>query len=169
MEQRTGSVFEAQSAYSGRWLEVHVYPAENSGISLFFRDITAQRESEEAQRVAALLQRAFVKDVLASVTEGRLRLCDSTDELPAPLPACGDGTISLTRTSLKQLRIALEKAAIAVDFPQDRRHDLETAASEAAMNAVVHAGGGVGRVCGSPTVLQVWIEDRGAGIFDPDL
>jgi anti-sigma regulatory factor (Ser/Thr protein kinase) len=50
-------------------------------------------------------------------------------------------------------------------FPAERWQDLMTAVSEAGMNAVVHAGGGVARVCdGSHGTVQVWIEDRGTGI-----
>ncbi len=50
-------------------------------------------------------------------------------------------------------------------FPDERWQDLILAAGEAAMNAVVHAGGGDGRVCiGDKGTLQVWVEDRGKGI-----
>ena len=42
---------------------------------------------------------------------------------------------------------------------------LPSAASEAAMNAIVHAGTGEGKICcNSGGVVQVWIEDRGQGI-----
>jgi len=55
-------------------------------------------------------------------------------------------------------------AAIARDFTRDRWQDLATAVDEAAMNAVVHAGGGQAIVRASDDTMQVWITDTGAGI-----
>ena len=50
-------------------------------------------------------------------------------------------------------------------FSEERSQDLETAVGEAAMNAVVHAGGGQGWVCTSAAgTVQVWITDTGTGI-----
>lgn len=53
--------FDVQSVlYPGRWVELHVYPTEERGVSVFFRDITdrklaeiALRESEERFRAIA--------------------------------------------------------------------------------------------------------------------
>jgi PAS domain S-box-containing protein len=43
--------FEAQSVLRpGKWVETHAYPTEEGGIAVFFRDITARKEVEEAQR-----------------------------------------------------------------------------------------------------------------------
>ena len=126
------------------------------------------REREEAAaRIAALLrqQRAFLRDVLASVTAGKLRLCETAEELPPPLPPAG-APVALSATSLRPLRKRVEAAARAQGLDRDRSHDLLTAAGEAAMNAIVHAGGGRARVgaCSASGTIQVWVEDRGAGI-----
>lgn len=73
-----------------------------------------QRERAEAEnlrlvesaRDAALQQRMFLKDVLSSVTEGRLALCDTAEEMPEPLTEFG-APITLTRTiGLRTLRQA---------------------------------------------------------------
>ena len=86
----------------------------------------------EAARVAAVQQRVFLKDVLASVTEGRLALCDTEEELPAPLPAFGE-TISLaTSEGLKTLRQTAAEAARSCGFSEDRIQDLVTSVSERA-------------------------------------
>ena len=46
-----------------------------------------------------------------------------------------------------------------------RQYDLMTAASEAGMNAIVHAGGGTAQVSASPGgTVQVRVEDHGTGI-----
>ena len=110
-------------------------------------------------------QRVFLRDVLASVTGGRLHLCDSRAELPAPLPTTGDA-IPLSRTDgLHALRHAAKQAALAQGFADERWQDLITAVSEAAMNAAVHAGGGEGRVSTDEKgTVQVWVRDQGRGI-----
>jgi anti-sigma regulatory factor (Ser/Thr protein kinase)/FixJ family two-component response regulator len=125
-----------------------------------------EREHAAAERVALLdQQRAFLRDVLTSVTEGRLRLCDSEADLPAPLDACSE-PIPLARETLARLRAEARRAARAARLGHDRMSDLLTAVTEAGMNAVTHAGGGTGRVCADPArhTVQAWIEDRGGGI-----
>lgn len=110
-------------------------------------------------------QRVFLRDVLASVTGGRLHLCNSRADLPAPLPTAGE-VIPLSRASgLRALRHAARQAALAKGFADERWQDLITAVSEAAMNAAVHGGGGEGRVCtGDTQTVQVWVRDHGQGI-----
>ena len=126
-------------------------------------DIDDQKRAEEAVQSAAAQQRVFLRDVLASVTEGRLRLCDGASDLPPALPPLGD-PVPLSHADTRTLRGLVRDVACARDFADDRLHDLVTATGETAMNAVVHAGGGWGRVCAGPDTVQVWVEDRGAGI-----
>lgn len=131
---------------------------------------------EQHVRMEALLQaearkqRVFLQDVLAGVTGGRLRLCDTRADLPARLPEAGS-VIALSRTAgLSELRRAAKHAASVLEFADDRWQDLLTAVGEAAMNAAVHAGGGEGRVCTDHQgTVQVWVEDRGRGIEVKDL
>ena len=120
---------------------------------------------EEKLQAEYRKQRIFLRDVLASVTGGRLHLCDSSADLPAPFPQAGPA-IPLSRTSgLWDLRHAAKEAAQAEGLAGERWQDLITAVSEAAMNAAVHGGGGEGRVStdGAGTV-QVWVRDHGQGI-----
>jgi PAS domain S-box-containing protein len=120
-------------------------------------DITESKE-------AALQQRRFVRDVLFSVSEGKLRLCDSDMDLPQKLSSACEA-VSLTAESLRVLRRSAQRVAQENGFPPERWQDLLSAVSEAAMNAVVHAGGGEGLVCvGDKGTVQVWIEDQGKGI-----
>ena len=125
---------------------------------------------ERHLQAEARKQRAFLRDVLASVTGGRLLLCDTPADLPARLPLSGP-PVPLTRTGgMSELRRAAKEAALAEGFAADRWQDLLTAVGEAAMNAAVHGGGGVGRVCtGRDGIVQVWVEDRGRGIEVEDL
>lgn len=127
-------------------------------------DVTERRLAEQAILEQEARQRVFLKDVLASVTEGRLRLVDNAEELPARLAPASE-TIDLTDATLRAMRRATQAAAVAQGLSPDRWQDLITAVGEAAMNAVVHAGGGAGRVCrGDNGIVQVWIEDWGGGI-----
>jgi CHASE3 domain sensor protein/anti-sigma regulatory factor (Ser/Thr protein kinase) len=119
----------------------------------------------ESARLAAVQQRIFLKDVLASVTEGKLALCDTEEELPSPLPVFEE-TISLgANGALKALRHAAARAARVSGFTEDRVQDFVTSVSEAAMNAVTHGGGGeaIVRADGGERV-QVWVTDQGKGI-----
>ena len=120
---------------------------------------------EKHLQAEARKQRAFLRDVLASVTGGRLHLCDTPADLPARLPPASP-VVRLAQTGgMSELRRAAKQAALAEGFADDRWQDLQTAVGEAAMNAAVHAGGGEGQVCaGRGGIVQVWVEDRGRGI-----
>ena len=134
----------------------------------------AERSRVEADNVRllaeaqenALRQRTFLRDVLASVTDGRLQLCDTPADLP-PCPALRSPPVHLTQTDgLGRLRHEARAAAIAVGLSEERRFDLELAVGEAGMNAVVHAGSGTGQVFWDreKQTVHVRIEDQGEGI-----
>lgn len=139
------------------WFEVHAYPTPD-GLTVYLRDVTEHRELQARQR-------AFVRDVLAGVTDGKLRLCATPEELPPPGTPFGDA-IPLSRTEgLSELRHRADEAAESIGMPDDRRGDLVLAVGEAAMNAVTHAGNGVGTVSLTASgAVQIRVEDHGAGI-----
>jgi anti-sigma regulatory factor (Ser/Thr protein kinase) len=104
------------------------------------------------------------------VTEGQLRLCYDRSDLPEP---CGETVARMVMSSssaLSRFRCVVREAARTLGIAVVRQHDLETAVGEAAMNAIVHAGSGIGTVYASqgdskaPAMLQVWVEDEGSGI-----
>jgi anti-sigma regulatory factor (Ser/Thr protein kinase) len=112
----------------------------------------------------SLRQRIFFRDVLASVTERRLWLCHDADELPPALTPY-ERRFRLTVEDVHSLRHAARDAAVKLNYPDGRQQDLVTGVGEAAMNAVVHAGGGEGFVSIDPRgTVQVRIEDCGGGI-----
>ncbi len=111
-------------------------------------------------------QQAFMRDMLSSVTEGKLALCLSAKELPEPLTLVGDPLPLLASgEGIRDIRNCALEACSAAHHPQERYYDLQTAVDEAAMNAVVHAGGGAGQVSVGPDgTVQVRISDSGKGI-----
>lgn len=134
----------------------------------------AERAKVEAENVRllaeakenALRQRVFLRDVLASVTDGRLQLCDTPADLPPP-PGCCSPPVALTQvTGLSQLRHEALAAAQAVGLSEERQYDLVLAVGEAGMNAVVHAGSGTGQVFWNTErcFVHVRVEDQGEGI-----
>lgn len=124
-----------------------------------------ERERAATERLALMeQQRAFLRDVLSSVTEGKLCLCDGPDDLPPRLTDSVGETVPLSRQTLYLLRRSAMAAAEERGFSSERTDDLATAANEAGMNAIVHTGDGTGYVRADATTIQVWVEDRGGGI-----
>ncbi len=90
-------------------------------------------------------RQSFFRDVLVNVTDGKLNLVDSTAHLPGDF-ADQAGLLALRRDNLGVFRKMVAEASKKAGLTQERIDDLITAASECAMNAVVHGGGGTGTV-----------------------
>ena len=129
------------------------------------QDIVAEMQELEAR---TRTQNLFYRDVLLSVTEGRLHLCPTPGDLPARLPQIAE-PLSLTQDTLSETRRAAIALARDCGFPPDRLDCLQTALGEAMMNAVVHGGGGETFVCTDGNTMQVWVVDHGAGIHLSEL
>jgi len=128
--------------------------------------VALSREVEEMAR----RQRLFLREVLSSLTEGRLHLCDATADLPSRLGRFAD-PIPLTIPTLRNLRKQIASLAEETDLPLERIQDLETAVGEAAMNAVVHGKNATGQIFWDRDLckIQVWIQDQGEGISEDSL
>ena len=153
---------------SSLWVEVAASSLDYHGRSarlILVVDVTERRAIEQERQEAARRQQMFLRDVLASVTEGKLRLCGSADQLPAQ-PQSADGMVSLTpEAGLYNLRHLAQDLAASAGHDGLRQYDLMTAASEAGMNAIVHAGGGTAQVSvNAGGTVQVRVEDHGTGI-----
>jgi anti-sigma regulatory factor (Ser/Thr protein kinase)/PAS domain-containing protein len=136
------------------------YARDRVPISLegIVQDITESRAATERQQ-------ALLRDVLSSVTDGRLILCLDASELPKQLSAMSR-LIPLSRDDgVAELRRWTRKASDRVGLVEDQSFDMETAVGEAAMNAIVHANAGTGQVfVGESGTVQVAVVDCGAGI-----
>lgn len=131
------------------------FPAFIRGQDVLTELMETKQEAEAKQN--------FFRDVLFSVTEGRLRLCDTALDLPPVLSPVSPAII-LSRENLASARHAAAAAARAKQFSEDLVDCLNTAVGEASMNAVVHGGGGEARVRADDDTVQVWIVDKGSGI-----
>ncbi len=164
------------------WAEVVITAMRDEGGTLIgfgkvVKDLTeSKRITEERERLRELelisesseRQQHFLRDVLYSVTNRKLHLCASPADLPPRATPCGDA-VPVSDHSMARLRRQALRCAQAEGFETERQQDLVTAVGEAAMNAVVHGGGGVGTVCvvrrdSGPKTLQVWVEDQGQGM-----
>ena len=168
--QFLGQTIGVLKVYSSRpsAFDEHVLPLIEMMASLIVAAISAVSEAEarRALSISEARQQTLLRDVLASVTEGKLRLCGAADELPEPLTAFGE-PIALTpeRAGLCELRGLAQEAARGVGHPENRQSDLATAVSEAGMNAIVHGGGGTAWVMtGENGAVRVRVEDHGSGI-----
>jgi CheY-like chemotaxis protein/anti-sigma regulatory factor (Ser/Thr protein kinase) len=127
------------------------------------RLVEDRRDSEQIIAGIEVWRHSFLRDVLFSVTEGKLRVCSARSDLPVLGRLAR--AVDLTAETVRTLRGAIRDAAKQCEFQLDRIEDFSTAASEAAMNAIVHAEGGTARVCiGEDGELQVCIDDYGRGI-----
>lgn len=121
-------------------------------------------------RQSAERQRVFLRDVLSSVTGGRLTLCDTEAELPPPLTEYARPILLSTGAGICELRRLTVSACRTAGFSAERTSDLETAVGEGAMNAVVHAASGIGQVfMHERGTVQVRVQDEGKGIAVTDL
>jgi PAS domain S-box-containing protein len=151
---------------------------------IIVRDIS-ERKRHEAEREAALQenarllgelrraageQRRFLRDILSAVTEDRLVLCESADDLPEP-DAEAVEPMALSAPRLAAFRRRVEEQVRQAGYTTEAVYDIVLAASEAAGNAVMHGNGGTARVYADEAVgrVQVWVEDDGPGIALKDL
>jgi anti-sigma regulatory factor (Ser/Thr protein kinase) len=127
--------------------------------------IAIERDRELVRR------RHLLRDMLGSLTEGRLVLCLAAEDLPVSLAVSHGEPMILAREVLRDLRRNVTGIAEELGMPDDRRYDLEVAVGEAAMNAVVHAETGTGEVFSDSEHgrIQVWIRDAGIGIAEESL
>jgi len=85
MEERIPVHFEARSRVAeDRWFDLHVYPTEE-GLSIYFRDITARKETEEKlRRSEARFRNYFELGLIGmAMTSPTKRIMEVNDELGA--------------------------------------------------------------------------------------
>ncbi len=123
-------------------------------------------EMERFRREEEVRRRAFYKEVICAVTNGRLVLAEK-EEMDQILALRFHPTESVDLTSARSVssaRQVAEKAGQAVGLCEDVLHDVVLCVSEAATNTIKHATGGVMKVATERDRLLVLFEDHGPGI-----
>lgn len=156
------------------WNELVISPVHDSGGRLthfigIITDITERKNIEDALRLNVERQRLLLRDMFSSVTQGKLTLCTTQDDLPIERTCVGDSIELTAPGGIRELRRRTLIATTRAGLSEQRRYDLETAVGEAGMNAVVHTHSGVGAVYYSPGMVQVRVVDSGKGIPVEDL
>jgi anti-sigma regulatory factor (Ser/Thr protein kinase) len=108
-------------------------------------------------------KKQFYRDILYAVTNGKLMLCDR-DEIEQHWQGSTETQPVREEQDVRSIREAVARVARAASMPAQRAEDLCLCASEAATNALKHAGGGEVAVAALPHVLRVRVQDRGSGI-----
>jgi PAS domain S-box-containing protein len=83
MAERKPSHLETLSPILRHWVDVHIYPTADGGLSVYFRDITHRKKAEEHQQVLIHELNHRVKNTLAtvqSIASQTLRNADTTQE-----------------------------------------------------------------------------------------
>lgn len=131
-----------------------------------------QLEQERISIASALIdveqrQRRFLREVLASVTEQRLVICDGMDDLPKPLPIADTAPpLRLTSSTICHVRARIHRAGSNAGLNSAVIDELIIAGSEAALNAVVHGVDGTAETYADSATgrVQIWVRDQGNGI-----
>ena len=180
MQQSEPTEFEAFCPLRRSWFSYRVLPLRLEGRSAYSvreRDITPLKRAElvqkrlRSQHTAALIrQRRFLREIVCFRTQGRLRLCRESADLPEALPDSPNGSapVLLRTETLAHLRRHVRRAVEKIGILPERAFDFSAAVSEAAMNAIVHAGGGMAEVRADAArgLVQVWVADNGRGITE---
>src|SRR5207244_871838 len=121
----------------------------------------AEQERRQQERTQALRQqRRMLKEMLGSVTQGKLRFCEDQTDLPAPMtPWCPPIPLK-TSAALATLRQKVRDAAQACGFSPDRCHGLISGSGEAAINALLYGdaqGNTQGRITVSSDLSRIQI------------
>ncbi|MGO8673060.1 MAG: PAS domain S-box protein [Capsulimonadaceae bacterium] len=162
------ALFIAQSIYPRRWQQREV--ALMNTVAERIRLLVDNDRLERAARRGAEMQKRFLREVLESVSDGRLLLVDTDDGLPPALTQYGEVVKLSHDHGPVGIRNLARAAAEDLEFAPDRVFDLMTAVSEAAANAMKHGGGfAEARVGVKHDRVRVTITDWGTGIGMKDI
>jgi PAS domain S-box-containing protein len=115
-------------------------------------------------------QRQFSRDMIMSVTGGKLVLCEKDEiDLVWEGGEFQDGLTIRDAQCVGDTRRLVENVGGRLGFDEDRIFDMAISVSEVATNVVKHAGGGEITLQTKGPVLQIRIEDRGPGIDSVNL
>jgi anti-sigma regulatory factor (Ser/Thr protein kinase) len=116
-------------------------------------------------RQAEVHKKQFYRDIVYAVTNGKLNLCEP-GEIEERWPRSLAEQVVETEGDIKEVRDLVRHIGERAGMAEGRVEDLCLCASEAATNALKHAGGGRAWVDHDDTLVRLRVVDAGAGI-DP--
>lgn len=130
-------------------------------------DITERRWLEQRLLEAEVEKKAFCRQILRAVTQGKLRLVEREE-----IPALGSPSIEIRLdawNSYARLRANLAELAHYEGFTEEGAQDLVLAVGEATTNAIKHARGGLCQAAVMHDRVVVRVSDDGNGMNPEDL
>lgn len=150
--------FYERLTHEGRTYEAHFYP-DHGEVRIVLTDITPAFAYRQKLREEMLLA---YREVIFTLSEGKVELCRSAEELRERLGERLDGLNVTARAD-----IARSRDLAASFMPQDnpkRLMQVKLAVSEASTNLLKHALGGEVTAFARGDALQVLVRDEGSGI-----
>lgn len=124
-------------------------------------------QQRERDRVDAM-RRHIHREVLYSVTGGKVRLCEA-QEIAGEWPPALDPLPIRREMDVRNVREAAREAALRAGMVPDRVADFALCVSEAVTNALLHGSGGVAAIGVRDGRLRVRVQDYGDGIAPENL
>jgi PAS domain S-box-containing protein len=69
-QQQTAVEFESLTTPGNRWFEIRAYPAEDGGLTVYFRDVTKRKRAQESLALQARMLDAVGQAVIAVASDG---------------------------------------------------------------------------------------------------
>lgn len=130
--------------------------------SLAVLPLLARRQLKERHHLDGM-HRDIVRDVLWAVTNGTAVLCDH-EQIDGEWPVPQGGTPVEQDTDVARVRKTAERAARDAGMDEERAWNFALCASEAATNALLHAGGGSVTLAAAEGAVRVRVSDHGRGL-----
>ncbi len=165
--ERVTVTFEEYYPPLGKWFEVHAYPSAE-GLSIYFRDITDRKRSEEAIKCAEEQRIAFYRRTLLAATGGKLVITGRAEIESIAGPAVADWRMDGPE-DLAPIRHYVSEQAAALGIDSERVARFSMCIGEALTNALKHACCGSVSLHRLPDSLMVVVSDTGPGIAELSL
>jgi len=136
----------------------------------YVAEISRLLDLEQLRREEETKRKHLYKEVIYSVTSGKLRLAERDELVELKWSEKEFATFSIrSAQDVPLVRHHAEAFARELSLDQDKTYNLALCVSEAATNIIKHAEHGTMREALDGDFLRIWMEDTGPGIGDTNL